>query len=194
MEMWQRRDKGSKQSPPAIPAPGNSAGSTPPATPAPTAGQAIPVSEQTIRTCFESACLWVAELPCYADRNQRKADNWAIASGILAAITSLAIWPVLSDTPAAWAKTLVSVVALASAVCALVPRVKNYAEMAGEARQLVSRYAGVMGNLRDLRDMGADLRQQDARKTVDEFAAIKAKKDALRGLPDRDLAKAKHHL
>lgn len=171
-------------------APGGPASSAP----ASTSGHVIPVSDQTMKECIDSACLWVAELPDYADRNQRKADCWAIAAGILAAITSLSIWPVLTETEAAWAKTLVSVVALAAAVCALVPRIKNYSEMATEARQLVSKYADAMGRLRDLRAMGVNVDQQEARRIMVEFAATKAKKDVLHGLPERDWAIAKHHL
>jgi len=78
----------------------------------------------------------------------------------------------------------VSAVALAAAICALVPRVRNYAELAGQARELTSRYGGLVGDLIDLAH-AQSLDQDRARQVVTEFGSIKEKKDALRGLPDR---------
>ena len=57
-------------------------------TPNPTPG--VPVSSARIENCLRSAGFWVNALPRYADRQQVKADFWAILSGILAAVTSLA--------------------------------------------------------------------------------------------------------
>ncbi len=143
-----------------------------------------PVSAERVQGCLQSASFWVNELPRYADRQQQRADSWAIAAGILSAITSLAIWPLLekgSDPPQL---VLVSTVALLAAICALVPRVKNYAELAGQARELSSRYGTLTGELIDLANADP-LDQQQARAVVTEFQAIKEKKDSLRGLPDR---------
>ncbi len=143
-----------------------------------------PVSAKRIEVCLQSASFWVDELPRYADRQQQRADSWAIAAGILSAITSLSIWPLLekgSDPPQL---VLVSTVALLAAICALVPRVKNYAELAGQARELSSRYGSLKGDLIDLANT-KPLDQERARVVVTEFQATKEKKDALRGLPDR---------
>jgi hypothetical protein len=145
----------------------------------------VPVSASRVNGCLNSAVFWVQELPRYADRNQRKADAWAIAAGILSAITSLAIWPVVTNDASAFSKVLVSAVALAAAVCALVPRVMNYSEMAGAARELASRYGSLTGQLIDLHEMGDDLDQVRALQIVTEFSAVKEKKDGLRGLPDK---------
>ena len=101
----------------------------------------------------DSANFWVHELPRYADRQQASADFWSILAGILAAITSLAIFPVVANDSGTLVKVLVSAFALAAAICALVPRVKNYAELAGQARELTSRYGGVLGNLIDLGEL-----------------------------------------
>ena len=76
-------------------------------------------------------------------------------------------------------KVVVSLVAFAAALCALVPRVKNYGELAGQARELTSRYGGVVGDLLDLAKMEA-LDSDAARPVVEEFEAIKEKKDGLR--------------
>src|ERR1700752_2047833 len=110
----------------------------------------VPVSMERLEECRDSAYFWVNALPEYADRNQSKADFWAILAGVLAAITSLSIYPVLGPGSGMPAKTIVSVVALASAVCALVPRVKNYGEMAGTARVLAAQYGSVYGRLLDI--------------------------------------------
>ena len=152
-------------------------------TPNPTPG--VPVSSARIENCLRSAGFWVNELPRYADRQQIKADFWAITAGILAAITSLAIFPVLGNTPTTEQKFIVSAAALLSAICALVPRVKNYGEMAGQARELSSRYGGIVGDLVDLSHAPA-IDQERATAIVEEFESIKSKKDGLRGLPDRE--------
>jgi hypothetical protein len=144
----------------------------------------VPVSRERVETCLRSATFWVVALPKYADRQQRKADLWAIAAGVLAALTGLAIFPVLTDSSTDLEKVLVSLVAFVAAICALVPRVMNYAEFAGQARELSSRYGGVVGDLTDL----AQAKSYDsemARRVVEAFEAIKENKDALRGLPDR---------
>jgi hypothetical protein len=151
---------------------------------APVVAQGVPISRERVKVCLNSATFWVNELPRYADRLQRNADAWAIAAGILASLTSLAIFPIVGDGSSTLAKGVVSAVALAAAICALVPRVRNYAELAGQARELTSRYGGLVGDLIDLAHAQA-FDQDRARQVVTEFGSIKEKKDALRGLPDR---------
>lgn len=148
-----------------------------------------PVCRERVVECLGSASYWVEELPRYADRNQRKADWWALVSGCLAALTSLAIWPVLTDSSTWWQKSLVSAAAFAAAVCALVPRIWNFAEHAGQARELSSRYGELKGSLKDL----AYAHQFDdsvARDVVARFQSTKEKKDALPGLPVRSGSEA----
>ena len=151
---------------------------------APVVAQGVPISRERVKVCLNSATFWVNELPRYADRLQREADAWAIAAGILASLTSLAIFPIVGDGSSTLAKGVVSAVALAAAICALVPRIRNYAELAGQARELTSRYGGLVGDLIDLAH-AQSLDQDRARQVVTEFGSIKEKKDALRGLPDR---------
>lgn len=147
-------------------------------------GSEAPISKERVEKCLSSAEFWVDELPRYADRQQQRADSWAIAAGALAALTGLAIFPVASDASSFLVKAIVSLVAFMAAVCALIPRVKNYAELAGQARELQSRYGSVVGKLLDLTKANP-LPQEPARTVVGEFESIKQKKDALRGLPDR---------
>ena len=144
----------------------------------------IPVSSERVVLCQRSAIFWVDELPRYADRQQRAADTWAIAAGVLAALTSLSIWPVLGQDSSPFAKFIISAVALLAAICALVPRVKNYGELAGQARELSSQYGSLVGDLTDLANM-KPLDQQLAQALIARFQSTKEKKDALRGLPDR---------
>jgi hypothetical protein len=152
--------------------------------PKPTGAPSIPVSPERVVLCQRSALFWVDELPRYADRQQRTADAWAIAAGVLGAVTSLSIWPVLGQDSSPFAKFAISAVALLAAVCALVPRVKNYGEMAGQARELSSQYGSLVGELADLANM-KPLDQQQAHALITRFQSTKEKKDALRGLPDR---------
>jgi hypothetical protein len=102
-------------------------------------------------------------------------------AGVLASITSLSIFAVLGQGSGILEKTAVSAVALLSAILALVPRVKNYGEMAGTARVLAAQYGSVYGRLLDVVESGAK-HQHAARVVVAEFDSIKAKKDALRML------------
>ncbi len=148
--------------------------------------QGVPITRERIEGCLRSAVFWVNELPRYADQQQRLADTWAILAGVLASVTSLAIFPVLDDGSTDLEKAIISSVALLAAICALVPRVKNYAEMAGQARELSSRYGGVTGDLLDLAKAEV-IDQEAARALVTEFGSIKENKDALRGLPDREV-------
>jgi hypothetical protein len=145
----------------------------------------VPVSRERVENCLKSATFWVRELPRFADRQQRLADGWSFASGALAAATGLAIFPVLTDTSSDFAKLLVSLAAYLAAIFALIPRIRNYAEIAGQARELTSRYGGVVGDLVDL-TKAQPFPADAARAIVTEFEAIKEKKDGLRGLPDRD--------
>lgn len=142
----------------------------------------VPVSRARLERVLSSSERWAVRLPRYADRNQRHADFWALAAGVLAAATSVAIWPVLSEASTPWEKVLVSVASFAAAVCALVPRVKGYAEQAGAARVLGAQYGSLIGRLVDLLDH-TPLDQQVAGQVVAEYQSVKEKKDALRGLP-----------
>lgn len=148
-------------------------------------GQAVPVSRERVENCLKSATFWVRELPRYADRQQFLADGWAILAGVLSAATALAIFPILTDTSSDFEKLLVSAAAFLAAILALVPRIKNYAEMAGSARELTSRYGGIVGDLLDLAK-AQPFPAEAARPVVTEFEVIKEKKDSLRGLPDRE--------
>jgi hypothetical protein len=147
--------------------------------------EGAPVTKDRIEDCRKSAGFWVRELPKYADRQQSWADFWALAAGILAAATSVAIFPVITDDSPDWHKWVVAGSAFLAAIFALFPRVLNYAEMAGSARTLASRYGGIVGELIDL--AAADpIPQASAKAILDEFEVIKNEKDGLRGLPDRD--------
>ena len=144
----------------------------------------VPVSAERVKGCYDSARFWVRELPVYADRQQRLADGWALAAGVLSAVTGLAIFPILTDAATDLDKLVVAAGALLASVFALVPRVMNYAENAGAARELASRYGSVLGNLLDLTE-AKPFPAEAARPTVTEFEETKGKKDNLRGLPDR---------
>jgi len=151
-------------------------------------GHTVPISRKRVKECEESARFWASELPKYADRKQAWADFWSITAGLLAAVTSLAIFPVVTETSPDWAKFVVAGFALLSAVCALMPRVKNYGELAGQARELTSRYGGLIGDLLDLSEAAEPFPSDAARLVVEDFESIKAKKDALRDLTNRSAA------
>jgi hypothetical protein len=96
----------------------------------------LPTSRERLASCSESAAFWADELPRYANFQQSKADWWAIAAGVLAAATSLSVFPALDSSSGNGTKLLVAIPAFLAAVLAVVPRIKNYAEMAGTAVDL----------------------------------------------------------
>lgn len=145
-----------------------------------------PISKDRIRLCHDSAVYWAGELPRYASRQQNKADAWAIAAGIVAAVTGLAIFPT-AESGGTVAKVLVSLAGFLAAVFALVPRVKNYAEMAGKAREVATLYGPLVGDLLDCLEEAEAGRGSDAarRSVIEAFQTAKSKKDELRYLPVR---------
>jgi hypothetical protein len=183
------------EAPPVAPptAGGDGQGAAPPA-PAPEAASVVvraPVTKERVLECLESAGFWVKALPKYADSQQFWADVCGIVAGLVSAVMGLAIWPVLTGvdqsgitelTPGAW---LFSGAALLAASIALVPRILNFGEMAGQARELTSRYGSVLGALEDV--AWADRFDPiAARPAVDEFESTKVKKDGLRRLPNKE--------
>lgn len=65
------------------------------------------------------------------------------------------------------------------------PRILSNAEVAGQAREMASRYGGVLGDLDDLDQAAGAVDQAAALAIVTEFEATKQKKDSQRRLPDR---------
>lgn len=146
------------------------------------------ISTPRLEECLESAAFWTERLPRYASTQQTKADCWAIAAGVLSAITGLAVWPTFDADSDTAVQLVVSAGAFLTALCVLVPRVKNYAEHAGDARQLTTQYAEVKGQLLDILSLhreGKDVNQETQRSVVATFKVIKSKKDLLRYLPER---------
>lgn len=144
--------------------------------------------------CLESAALWVDLLPTYSARQKRRGNWWALASGALAAFTGLAIWPLVTDQlpdeilgmpGQIVAGAFVSLVAFASAICTLVPRILRYTEMAERAQELTSVYGSALGLLLDLVAGKQPVDQDKAHHAVEVFREAKVRKDRLDRLPKR---------
>lgn len=152
--------------------------------PGPAESAAIPVSRARVRACLISAILWADELPRYANYQQSKADWWALAAGVVATVTGLAVFPILSDQSNDRDKFIVAFFALVAGICALVPRIKNYAEMAGKGRELASAFGPLEGRLLDaFLQPPETVDPEEVHSAVADFEAAKAKKDQLRYLP-----------
>lgn len=156
----------------------------------------IPVSVASLQECLDSSRYWIQLLPAYANAMQRRADLLAIGAGLLAAITGLSVWTDFQQSSNPVGRWTVVAVSLLSAMLALMPRVKNYGEMAGHARELSANYGQVSGALLDLWFDQAALGTAEARNTIKRFDQIKAGKDAnLRDLPLKpagDVARDEH--
>lgn len=142
--------------------------------------EGLPESEARVRECLDSASYWSVALPRYANRMQNAADVWAYVAGILAIVTGLAVWTTVADSTSIWAQAAVTVVALMTGICALVPRVRNYAEMAGAARELAPRIQhsyGLLCNLWARKDLFSS---PIAHKVVKEYEDLIVDKARLR--------------
>jgi hypothetical protein len=86
-------------------------------------------------------------LPNFANKNQSIANLVTAISNTLAALTGLAIWATIQESPAWWAKALVAPAALLSAVLGFLPGIYSWRETAAEARRLASEYGHLYGDL-----------------------------------------------
>jgi len=166
--------------PPAPPPPPN--GATPPTQAPPTAAdQEAPITEARIRKCLESADHWAKHLPAYAEHHQRLSDRFTICAAIFATITGLSVWALLAASPDWRAQLFVSAFAIIAATVGIVPKVKNYAEAAGKARELTTQYGAVAGDLLDSLEAINNKTSTDMalRRVVNDFELIKKSKDLL---------------
>jgi hypothetical protein len=149
---------------------------------------APPVSERRVEECLDSASFWAEILAYHADGLQKRADTWSISAGLLAAIAGLSAWKLVTDqTTARWAIVLTSGLALAAAISALVPRIKNYAENAALSRELAARYGQSKGLLTDTLAWMKSSKANETvvRAVVADYEAIKKSKDSMRYVPIR---------
>ncbi|WP_127473232.1 hypothetical protein [Microbacterium sulfonylureivorans] len=150
------------------------------------AEQETDVTMARLLVCLESAAHWAEEMPKYAAREKRKGNGWAISSGALAALTGLAVWPLINEqTPPLVAAGLVSAIAFASAICALVLKVNRYTEMAERGQELAGLYGQALGLLLDLTVADGTIDQHKAHAAVAVFQQAKVRKDKLDRNPPR---------
>jgi hypothetical protein len=136
-----------------------------------------PISLHRVECCRDNAGFWAKHMPYYADQMRRKADNFAIASASLAALTGLGVWGTVQTRTEWWAVALVSFFAFLASILAVIPQVKGYARTARDAAVLGPRYGHVYGDLLDAEALlktnpnppGAQALAQHA---VDDFEAI----------------------
>ncbi|MFE0523152.1 hypothetical protein [Streptomyces sp. NPDC058954] len=102
-----------------------------------------PILEALIKDADEKA----SGLPQYANRCQSRADFISACSNTLAALTGLTIWATVQTDPAWWAKVLVALAALSSAVLGFLPSIYHWSDKATKARQLASEYGHLYGEL-----------------------------------------------
>jgi hypothetical protein len=156
----------------------------PPATP-----ELPTVSQPRVEECERSARFWALELAPWADEMSALADRYAIVAAILSALSGLAVWPVIEGLPGLKGRIIVSVVALASSVSILIPKIRGYAECAKSAFSIGERYGDVLGALVDAREKFV-AKDPNApmlgRLAVEKFQEVRKAKEALKPYP-RDL-------
>jgi hypothetical protein len=125
---------------------------------------------------------------------QRLADGYAIAAAVISTVTGLAAWGALAALSAWWAQVAVAVMATATAVVNVIPKVRGYADCAAKAAPLATEYGRSLGELQNaieaLKGHAPGAKVQ-ALKALDRFQVVKEKKDGLRPLP-AELEKLEH--
>ena len=86
-------------------------------------------------------------LPRFASRCQLKANLLTTTSNTLAAVTGLAIWLTIEQSSAWWAKALVALAALVSAVLGFLPGIFHWSDNAATARRIGSEYGHLYGDV-----------------------------------------------
>ena len=145
----------------------------------------IPVSTASLKESLKSVTHWEQELPKFAEREQNKADTFAIVAGVFAAVTAAAILPVTQDGAPTWQRLLVTAMPLIAAVCAVFPNVRKYSETATLARELTAEYGPLVGAFEGALDPNKHSSQAELHKLMKKFHQVKAKKDQLHRLPPR---------
>lgn len=144
------------------------------------------VSKSRLDDCIQSADFWAAHIGLYSDWMQTLSDRYAIGAALLSTVTGLTIWGSVSGSGALWAQAAAGVMAFLAAAAAIVPKVRGYGDCARQAAPLSAEYGHSLGELQDALDAvsaGRAKAQAAARKAVENFEAIKVKKDALRPYP-----------
>jgi hypothetical protein len=144
------------------------------------------VSETRVKECEVSARFWASEIGSYAQHMRELADRYAIVSALLSTLTGLGVWSILAASNRWPAVLAVSLVALAAAAVALIPKNKGFGACAEAAASLEPRYGHILGDLKDAlellkRDPAAG--QALALQAVTDFEQVKAAKATLKPYP-----------
>jgi hypothetical protein len=149
-------------------------------------GSAAHVSAARVMECIDSARFWAEGLGLYANSMSNRVDGWAITAAALSTVTGLGVWSTVAGSNKPEAVVAVSAVAFLSAIAALIPKIRGYADCAKNARTLSTRYGSALGDLMDALEM---LRNGDmeagaqAKAAVAKFEATRAEKGDLKPFP-----------
>lgn len=143
-------------------------------------------TDKTLAECEQSARFWSASLPKYGQQMRDRANTCAIWSALLAAVTSLSVWGALADSKQLFAVVTISLTSIATSMLTAVSKIKGWAECAGAAPVLASKYGHVIGELQNARvalQAGLPGAAEQASKARVEFEAIRGEKNSLKPYP-----------
>ncbi len=148
-----------------------------------------PITASRLEECISSAKFWAENIGIYGATMRMIADNYSIATALLSAITSLAVWTTFVSKTDEWPFVLlVSLVALSSSAVAIIPKQKGYGKCAEDSSSLAQRYGHVMGDLLDAHAaiVSGDKNAQDlAKQAIKDFEEAKLIKDSLTPFPKK---------
>lgn len=151
--------------------------------------------EDTLTYDEVSAVFWSEHLGAYGRKMRTRSDNFAIAAAVISTITGAAIWTTVSDSTEVWAQAIVTGMAVAAAVVALVPKLKGYSDCATNIPTVSAKYGRALLKLRlahDKLSAGEPGARDEAIKAIQEFYDVRDEKEKLTPYPaDLELAATK---
>lgn len=142
--------------------------------------------EDTLTYDEKSCVYWSEHLSSYGAKMRSRSDSYAVAAAVISAITGAAIWTTVSHSTEIWAQLIVTAMAVAAAIAALMPKLKGYSDCATNAPSLASKYGRHLTKLRRAHDdlnAGIPGAAERAWSAVNEFYDIRDEKEKLTPYP-----------
>lgn len=107
------------------------------------------VSDANLEECIASANYWCERLPHEMHYVTNATRYCAVISAVLSAATSVAVWPLISQSTELWAQSVTSAVAFCTALVALLPVALGYQKRRDDIVEAMKLMGPAFGNLRE---------------------------------------------
>ncbi|GGU11199.1 hypothetical protein [Streptomyces lateritius] len=147
--------------------------------------QPAPRVPKALTNAINDASYWTEKLPAETSKLVRRIRRFNAASAILSAVTGLAVWPIISESPEIVAQVLVSAVSFTSAALVALPTALGMREQVEKMINLSEKFSLAHHELLDAKDdwLAGSSTLPEVRKSIQNLQAAKVQKAAL-GLKD----------